>query len=138
MAVILLDGSTVRNFVMDEEAFQKVVDLQFSQLDVDRDGMLSRAELLAEFDRLNIFKEEFESQLQPSPEAMDAIFNLVFETFDSDHSGGVDLVEFREQMKLIMLAIADGIGCIPVSMAVEEGSLLMDAMQYEHAEQANN
>ncbi|KAJ7559199.1 hypothetical protein O6H91_04G074200 [Diphasiastrum complanatum] len=133
MAMLQLDGCTLRDFVMDEEAFQTVVDLQFSQLDADEDGMLSRAELLSELDRMNIFQEDFGSQLQQNPEAIDAICNLICETFDAHHNRRIDQVEFRELMKLVMLAIADGLGCTPFSMAVEEDSLLVDAMQWHAA-----
>ncbi|GLU00218.1 hypothetical protein SLE2022_175990 [Rubroshorea leprosula] len=101
MGVVIIDGSTVRAFVSDEEQFNKSVEESFAALDVNKDGVLS--------------------------------------SFDGDHSGTIDLQEFRSEMKKIMLAIADGLGSNPIQMALEDDdqSFLKKAADLEAAKLNN-
>ncbi|KAJ7564972.1 hypothetical protein O6H91_02G042400 [Diphasiastrum complanatum] len=131
MGVIVLDGSTVRDFAMDEEAFNKVVDPQFRELDINHDGVLSKAEIRPAFERLNLIETQFGVPVHKTPDELNAIYGSVFDSFDADKNGNVDLAEFREQMRLILLAIADGLGQAPVSVVVEDDSLLQDAVEHE-------
>ena len=59
----------------------------------------------------------------------------VFEQFDADHSGAVDRAEFRDEMRRIMLAVAEGLGSQPLQVAVDDegGSFLLEAAEHEAA-----
>ncbi|OEL33929.1 hypothetical protein BAE44_0005052 [Dichanthelium oligosanthes] len=54
-------------------------------------------------------------------------------TFDRDGSGKVDRQEFRAEMRevMLMLAVANGLGFLPVQMVLEEGSFLKVAVDSE-------
>ncbi|KAF5199049.1 Glutamate receptor 3.3 [Thalictrum thalictroides] len=44
------------------------------------------------------------------PQELTQLYDAIFDKFDGDHSGTIDLQEFIVEMKNIMLAIADGLG----------------------------
>lgn len=130
-SVVVLDGSTVRDFAMDEEAFNAVADKLFLSLDQNGDGVLSRAEIRPAFERLNLVEMHFGGPVTTTPDQLNILYDSVFETFDTDHNNTVDLTEFRSQVKDILLAIADGLGFAPLTMVVEHGSLLENAVVHE-------
>ncbi|KAM1635575.1 hypothetical protein ACFX13_013895 [Malus domestica] len=53
-------------------------------------------------------------------EQLTQLYDSIFDKFDSNQSGTVDLEEFRKEMKKIMLAIADGLGSSPIQMVLED------------------
>lgn len=120
MGVIILDGSTVRDFVADVPAFEKSVDARFAALDLNGDGVLSRSELRKAMETFRLTERHFGVDVVTPPEQLAALYDSIFEQFDCDHSGTVDLPEFRAEMKKILLAIADGLGSSPIQMAVED------------------
>ncbi|KAG9459945.1 hypothetical protein H6P81_004453 [Aristolochia fimbriata] len=131
MGVIIIDGYTVRHFVDDEE-FQKNVDERFASLDLNGDGVLSRSELRKAFERLRLIEAHYGIDVVTTPEQLTALYDSLFDRFDCDRSGTVDLQEFRSEMKQIMLAIADGLGAAPIQIAIDEGnSLLQKAADLE-------
>eukprot|EP01018_Ginkgo_biloba_P005156 Gb_13659 [translate_table: standard] len=130
MGVVVLDGSTVRNFVEDEDEFNKTVDHRFALLDVNSDGVLSRSELRKAFESLRLLESHFGMEVQSTPEQLNELYNSVFDRFDTDHNNKVDLNEFRSEMKKIMLAIADGLGVSPIQLVLEEDSLLKEAVDF--------
>ncbi|KAK9157085.1 hypothetical protein Scep_003659 [Stephania cephalantha] len=120
MGVVILDGSTVRAFVSDDTAFKKTVDDRFAELDLNRDGVLSRSELRKAFESLRLLETHFGMDVATPPEDLTRLYNSIFEKFDGDHNGTVDLEEFRSEMKQILLAIADGLGSSPIQMVIED------------------
>ncbi|KAK6937036.1 EF-hand domain [Dillenia turbinata] len=126
MSVAILNSLTVTEFVEDKEAFEKCIAEHFLFLDVNGDGVLSRAELRKGLDSLLTLTTESGTEEETSN-----LYEIVFEKFDTDHSGSVDIEEFRSEMKEIMLAIARGIGDSPVEVALESNSLLMKAVEHE-------
>ncbi|XP_010936991.1 uncharacterized protein [Elaeis guineensis] len=135
MGVVVLDGSTVRAFVGDEAAFQKSVDERFASLDINGDGVLSRAELRRALETFRLLETHFGVDVVTPPGEVAALYDSIFEQFDCDHSGTVDLEEFRQEMRRIMLAIADGLGSSPIQIAVEDDgqSFLQKAADLEAA-----
>ncbi|XP_074268275.1 uncharacterized protein LOC141591739 [Silene latifolia] len=122
MGVVIIDGSTVRSFVEDETQFNKSVDESFATLDLDSNGTLSRSELRKAFESMRLMESHFGDDVAgPTPAQLTSLYDSIFDRFDIDGSGTVDLDEFRVEMKKIMLAIADGLGESPISMALEEG-----------------
>ncbi|GKU88701.1 hypothetical protein SLEP1_g2931 [Rubroshorea leprosula] len=139
MGVVLIDGSTVRAFVSDEEQFNKSVEESFAALDVNKDGVLSRSEMRKAFESLRLIETHFGVDVATPPDQLTQLYNSIFDSFDGDHSGTIDLQEFRSEMKKIMLAIADGLGSNPIQMALEDDdqSFLKKAADLEAAKLNN-
>jgi hypothetical protein len=70
------------------------------------------------------------------PDELAGLYHGLFSRFDRDGSGKVDRHEFRAEMKEVMLAVANGLGFLPVQMVVEEGSFLKVAVDREHGQLA--
>ncbi|XP_058108508.1 uncharacterized protein LOC131251662 [Magnolia sinica] len=135
MGIVILDGSTVRAFVSDESAFKKSVDEQFAALDLNGDGVLSRSELRKAFESFRLIEAHFGIDVATTPEQLTALYDSIFQKFDLDNSGTIDLEEFRSEMKKIMLAVADGLGTSPIQIAIEDDdqSFLKKAADLEAA-----
>ncbi|KAF5195130.1 Calcium-binding ef-hand [Thalictrum thalictroides] len=125
MSVAILDGPAVTKFVEDGDAFNKCVEEHFMVLDVDGDGVLSRSELQKEFDSMLLGSEN------GTQEEIANFYEIMFDKFDSDKNGTVDVEEYRSEMKEIMLAVAQGIGDSPIQVALECNSFLMRAFQHD-------
>ncbi|KAB2627570.1 hypothetical protein D8674_021188 [Pyrus ussuriensis x Pyrus communis] len=140
MGVVIIDGSTVKDFVSDEAQFKKSVDDQFAALDLNSDGVLSRSELRKAFESLRLIEAHFGIDVATPPEQLTQLYDSIFDKFDSDQSGTVDLEEFREEMKKIMLAIADGLGSSPIQMVLEDDdqNLLKKAADLETAKASHS
>ncbi|KAB2034741.1 hypothetical protein ERO13_A04G057000v2 [Gossypium hirsutum] len=135
MGVVIIDGSTVRAFVTDDQQFTKSVDERFAALDLNNDGVLSRSELRKAFESLRLLESHFGVDVATPPDELTQLYNSIFERFDCDGSGTVDLQEFRSEMKKILLAIADGLGSCPIQMVLEDDdqSFLKKAADLEAA-----
>ncbi|MBA0721789.1 hypothetical protein Golax_009293 [Gossypium laxum] len=135
MGVVIIDGSTVRAFVTDDQQFTKSVDERFAALDLNNDGVLSRSELRKAFESLRLLESHFGVDVATRPDELTQLYNSIFERFDCDGSGTVDLQEFRSEMKKILLAIADGLGSCPIQMVLEDDdqSFLKKAADLEAA-----
>lgn len=120
MGVVIIDGSTVRDFVNEEEQFKKSVEEIFAALDLNNDGVLSRSELRKAFESMRLIETHFGVDVATPPEQLTKLYDSIFEKFDLDSSGSIDLHEFSAEMKKIMLAIADGLGSCPIQMALED------------------
>ncbi|KAF9597259.1 hypothetical protein IFM89_016400 [Coptis chinensis] len=120
MGVVILDGTTVRSFIEDEIEFNKTVDSRFNSLDLNSDGVLSRSELRNAFESFRLLESHFGISVVTPPQELTQLYDSIFEGFDEDHSGTVDLEEFRSEIKKIMLAIADGLGESPIQMVIED------------------
>lgn len=120
MGVVVIDGSTVRSFVADEEQFKKSVNERFAALDLNNDGVLSRSELRKAFESMRLLESHFGVDVVTPPEELVKLYDSIFEKFDTDHNGSVDLKEFTSEMKMIVLAIADGLGSCPITMVLDD------------------
>ena len=120
MGVVIIDGTTVKDFVSDEAQFKKSVDERFAALDLNNDGVLSRSELRKAFESMRLIETHFGMDVATTPDELTQLYDSIFDKFDCDQNGTVDLEEFREEMKKIMLAIAEGLGSSPIQMALED------------------
>ena len=131
MSVEILDGRTVQSFVDDKHSFNSSVDALFAALDADRDGRLSYVEMAGELMALRVRDAHFGADA-PTPAAeLAGLYGALFASFDRDGDGAVDRHEFHAEMREVMLAVASGLGVLPVQMVVEEGSLLKRAVDRE-------
>ena len=134
MSVEVLDGATVRDFVEDESSFNGSIEDCFALLDANKDGVLSYEEMVKEIESFRLLDTHFGvDEIKTPPEDIERVYGSIFEKFDRDGSGEVDLVEFREETKEMLLAVANGLGFLPVQMVLEEGSLLKMAVDRESA-----
>ncbi|XP_028801327.1 uncharacterized protein LOC114756549 [Neltuma alba] len=131
MSVEILDGATIVSFVEDEEAFNVSVSDLFDQLDADKDGLLSYGEMLNELKRLRVFETHFGIDVKTEQDEAARVYDSLFVQFDHDLNGRVDLREFKEETKKMMIAMANGIGFVPLQMVLEADSLLLKAVQRE-------
>lgn len=133
MGVVIIDGTTVRDFVSNEAEFKKSVEEQFATLDLNNDGVLSRGELRKAFESMRLIETHFGIDVATPPEQLTQLYSSIFEQFDGDGSGTVDKEEFKSEMKKILLAIADGLGSFPIQMVLEDDnqSLLQKAADLE-------
>ncbi|KAM0910481.1 hypothetical protein ACQ4PT_014147 [Festuca glaucescens] len=138
MSVEILDGRTVQSFVEDEGAFNASVDGRFAALDINHDGLLSYPEMAAELMSLRVLDKHFgvDEAGVLGPDELAGLYRGLFARFDRDGDGAVDREEFRAEMKEVMLAVASGLGFLPVQMVVEEGSFLKVAVDRELARAA--
>ncbi|XP_020267863.1 uncharacterized protein LOC109843338 [Asparagus officinalis] len=134
MSVEILDGATIRNFIDDEAAFTDLVKDRFAYLDSNHDGLLSYSEMAKELKSLRVLETHFGiDDAGLCPEELVRLYRGLFAKFDRDGNGSVDLEEFKAEMKEVMIAVANGIGFLPVQMVVEEGSFLKKAVDRELA-----
>ncbi|KAJ0987009.1 hypothetical protein J5N97_005365 [Dioscorea zingiberensis] len=134
MSVEILDGETIRSFVEDEQAFNISVESRFASLDTDNNGRLSYIEMMKELLSLRVIETHFGvDNIGLSHEELVQVYGSLFSRFDHNGDGTVDLEEFRAEMKEMMLAVANGLGFLPVQMLVEEGSFLKRAIERERA-----
>lgn len=131
MSVEILDGATIVNFLEDEEAFTISVCNRFAHLDTNNDGLLSYAEMLKELQSLRVLETHFGIDVEPDPDELARVYESLFIQFDHNLNGTVDLEEFKKETKQMMLAMADGLGFLPVQMVLEEGSILKKAVERE-------
>ncbi|CAN6472015.1 unnamed protein product [Victoria cruziana] len=133
MSIAVLDGATIRSFVGNEEAFRRSVEDRFLLLDTDRDGFLSFSEFLHELERLRVVDSSGfgEEEAVRTAEQLSLIYAGMFQAFDRDSSGAIDGAEFKEEMKRMLLGVADGLGALPVQMLLEDDSFLKLAADLE-------
>ncbi|KAL5123056.1 hypothetical protein HKD37_02G003728 [Glycine soja] len=131
MSVEILDGATIVNFLEDEEAFSVSVLNRFTHLDTDNDGLLSYAEMLKELQNLRVLETHFGIDVEPDPDELARVYEALFLQFDHNLNGTIDLEEFNKETKQMMLAMADGLGFLPVQMVLEEDSILKKAVERE-------
>ncbi|XP_057436447.1 uncharacterized protein LOC130728879 [Lotus japonicus] len=131
MSVEILDGATIVNFLEDEEAFDISVCDRFALLDTNNDGLLSYEEMLKELQSLRVLETHYGIDVEPNPDELARVYESLFIQFDHNLNGSVDLEEFKMETREMMLAMADGMGFLPVQMVLEEDSILKRAVERE-------
>ncbi|OMP03160.1 Calcium-binding EF-hand [Corchorus capsularis] len=131
MSVEVLDSATIFKFIEDEEAFNVSIRDHFALLDTDNDGILSYAEMLKELQSLRVFETHFGVDVKTDPNEVAHVYDSLFGQFDRNSNGTVDLEEFKAETKQMMVAMANGMGFLPVQMVLEEGSFLKRAVDWE-------
>uniref|UniRef100_A0A0D9VV71 EF-hand domain-containing protein n=1 Tax=Leersia perrieri TaxID=77586 RepID=A0A0D9VV71_9ORYZ len=133
MGVTILDGSTLRDFVADDDTFTRKVDARFDALDADRDGLLSRAELARTLKSFRLldgagfgYGGGFYTQRPAAapflPAEVASLYDSVLNQFDAKakHSSGyVDRAGFIDEMRRIMVAVADRLESHPLRVSIQ-------------------
>ncbi|KAK2648738.1 hypothetical protein Ddye_016227 [Dipteronia dyeriana] len=133
MSVELLDAATIVSFIEDEDAFNVSIRDRFAHLDTDHDGVLSYAEMKEELKSLRVFETHYGIDVKPDPNELVGVYKSLFAQFDHDSNGSVDLEEFKTETKQMMLAMATGMGFLPLQKVLEEDSFLKKAVEKEAA-----
>ncbi|XP_078161789.1 uncharacterized protein LOC144557133 [Carex rostrata] len=132
MSVEILDASTICNFINDSDFFTKSVEERFTAIDSNHDGLLSYTELASELKKLRMIETHFGiDDAVLSSDELGQLYEGLFAQFDHDGNGLVDLEEYKSEIRELMLAIANGLGFMPVQMVLEEGSFLKLAVKRE-------
>ncbi|KAJ8748794.1 hypothetical protein K2173_011350 [Erythroxylum novogranatense] len=138
MGVVTIDGSTVLAFVNNDAEFEKSVNEAFGRLDLNKDGVLSRSELRKALESMRLVESHFGVDVATPPEQLTQLYDSIFDKFDCDKSGTVDLDEFRAELKKIWLAIADGLGSSPIQMALENDNITTNFLEKAADLEANS
>ncbi|RVW61610.1 hypothetical protein CK203_065394 [Vitis vinifera] len=96
----------------------------------NQDGVLSYEEMLKELQCLRVFETDFGIDVKTDPDEVAGSLLLLFSQFDRDSNGVLDFEEFKTATKRMMLAVADGLGLLPLQMILEEGSFLKKAVEW--------
>ncbi|KAE8684172.1 Kinase, putative isoform 1 [Hibiscus syriacus] len=128
MSVAVLDSNTVIKFIEAKEAFEKCVEKYFKLVDSNGDGVICREDFRE--GSCWLFTVELKSATK---EDVDEFHRMIFDKFDKDHNEKLDFREFKSLVEEIMLAMARGMGSLPVIVALDQDSLLRMAVQHEIA-----
>ena len=128
MSVAMVNSSTVMRFIQDTKKFNNYINECFEMLDIDGNGKLSRELLYGGLHKLLSLENNTNQE-----EEINNLYEVIFKRFDKDEKGFIDQMEFESLIRELMLAMARGIGDLPVLVALEEHSLLMKAVQHEVA-----
>ncbi|XP_078181734.1 uncharacterized protein LOC144575458 [Carex rostrata] len=132
MSVEILDASTICNFLNDSDFFTKSIKESFTAIDSNHDGLLSYTELASELKKLRVIETHFGiDDAVLSSDDLRQLYEGMFAQFDHDGNGLVDLEEYKSEIRELMLAIANGLGFMPIQMVLEEGSFLKLAVERE-------
>ncbi|KAL3739139.1 hypothetical protein ACJRO7_020524 [Eucalyptus globulus] len=67
-----------------------------------------------------LMEAHFGVDVATPPQELTHLYDSIFERFDCDGNGAVDLEQFRSEMRKIMPAITDGLGSCPIQMVLED------------------
>lgn len=130
MSVAFINDTTVTNFINDTKTFDDCIKESFKKLDKDKDGFLNASEV-----RVGFRSRPLEFELMDPVD--DDLCELVCQKFHVEKNGGIDEKEFKSVTTDILLAMANGIGNLPLQVALQQDSLLMKAVEHEMKKQQN-
>ncbi|OMO99364.1 hypothetical protein CCACVL1_03839 [Corchorus capsularis] len=71
-------------------------------------------EMLKELQSLRVFETYFGVDVKTGPNEVAHVYDSLFGQFDRNYNGTVDLEEFKAETKQMMVAMANGMGFLPV------------------------
>lgn len=107
----IINGSQLRKFLADDKLLQEATDLIFQELDVNKDGKVSKAELRP------FFESKGSEWGLPPLEANDTVgllYDQIFASVDQDHSGQLERNEFEVLIKGILETFAEQLAANPI------------------------
>ena len=124
----MVNSSTVMGFIQDTKKFNNCINECFEMLDIDGNVMFSRELLYGGLHKLLSLENNTIQEKE-----INNLYEVIFKRFDKDEKCFIDRMEFESLIRELMLAMARGIGDLPVLVALKEHSLLMKAIQHELA-----
>ncbi|PKU80503.1 hypothetical protein MA16_Dca026793 [Dendrobium catenatum] len=106
----LQDASIISEFINDEKLFKASVESTFASLDANNDGFISFAEMAKELISLKILKTSLDIDgIALSDVELKELRRDIFTRFDRDGGRMVDLEEFQEEMREMLVAVANSL-----------------------------
>ena len=78
------------------------MDEKFVELDVNKDGVLCCSKLQKTFESLRLMESEMGMEVNNPLQELNALYDSIFDGFNTDHNNKVDLNEFRSEMRTSM------------------------------------
>ncbi|BBN19673.1 hypothetical protein MPTK1_8g12640 [Marchantia polymorpha subsp. ruderalis] len=134
IVVSVLDGSTIRALLDDEDEFAMVAENLFTDLDVDESGKLNRSEL-----RPAVLQLGLEQGVPPpsaKPEA-DELITKLLQKYSADGSEELGQAQFAELLQTVLQDLADSLTNQPIiivrDVRVLNGSKIRKMLENEKA-----
>ncbi|KAH0460887.1 hypothetical protein IEQ34_008462 [Dendrobium chrysotoxum] len=106
----LQNASIISEFINNEKFFKASVEKTFASLDTNNDGFISFAEMAKELISLKILKTSLDVDgIALSHVELKELRRDIFTRFDRDGSMMVDLEEFQEEMREMIVAVANSL-----------------------------
>lgn len=106
----VINGSRLRKFLADGK-LEEVTNHMFKELDVNKDGKVSKAELRPFFE---IKGSEWGLPPLEANETVGLLYDQIFASVDEDHSGKVEQNEFQALVKGILETFAEQLAANPI------------------------
>lgn len=106
----VINGSRLRKFLADNK-LEEVTNHMFKELDVNKDGKVSKAELRPFFE---IKGSEWGLPPLEANETVGLLYDQIFASVDEDHSGKVEQNEFQALVKGILETFAEQLAANPI------------------------
>eukprot|EP01018_Ginkgo_biloba_P022465 Gb_12242 [translate_table: standard] len=107
----VINGSQLKKFLSDDKLLEEVTNLIFQELDVNKDGKVSKVELRPFFE-----SKGSEWGLPPleANETVGLLYDQIFASVDEDHSGQLERNEFQVLVKGILETFAEQLAASPI------------------------
>ncbi|KAL0919435.1 hypothetical protein M5K25_011529 [Dendrobium thyrsiflorum] len=108
---LVITEAAITGFINNAQVFKSSIENRFASLDANGDGLISFMEMAKELMGLRMLHTCFDvDEIGLSHPDLVELHRDIFSRFDSDGSRAVDLEEFGEEMKEMLIAVADRIG----------------------------
>lgn len=114
----VFNGSQLRKFLADDKLLEQVTNLMFQQLDVNKDGKVSKSELRPFFEMKG---SEWGLPPLEANETVELLYDQIFASVDEDHSGQLEQNEFQALIKGILETFAEQLAANPIFHDLEAG-----------------
>lgn len=107
----VINGSQLRKFLADDKHLEQLTNLMFKELDVNKDGKVSKAELRPFFEMRG---SEWGLPPLEANETVGLLYDQIFAIVDEDHSGNLEQNEFHALVKGILETFAEQLAANPI------------------------
>eukprot|EP00899_Mesostigma_viride_P008297 jgi/Mesvir1/17469/Mv08745-RA.1 len=129
--VLVFNGSQLREFISDEQGLDAFCETRFAELDEDKSGFLSLAEI-----RPSVAALGHAAGMPPprTKEDFDKLIADCFKQMDEDHSGSISPGEFKHFLRASVSRIAESLEARPVAVLVFDGSAIRSILREDNSD----